>query len=44
VHPVVPGGGRRLFAAPEQRHKLRLVDSRVLDGQVVVSHHRLTSR
>ncbi|MBB5781850.1 dihydrofolate reductase family protein [Nonomuraea jabiensis] len=44
VHPVVLGGGRQLFAAPEQRHKLRLVDSRVLDGQVVVSHYQLSSR
>ncbi|MEO3872045.1 dihydrofolate reductase family protein [Nonomuraea sp. B12E4] len=44
VHPVVLGGGRRLFAAPEQRHKLRLVGSHALDGQVVVSHYRLASR
>jgi dihydrofolate reductase len=43
VHPVVLGGGRQLFAAPEHRHNLRLVDSQVLDGQVVVSHYRLTS-
>ncbi|MFF4621790.1 dihydrofolate reductase family protein [Nonomuraea jabiensis] len=43
VHPVVLGGGRQLFAAPEQRHKLRLVDSHVLDGQVVVSHYQLAS-
>ncbi|SEH00946.1 Dihydrofolate reductase [Nonomuraea solani] len=43
VHPVVLGGGRPLFQAPEQRHKLRLAGSRVLDGQVVVSHYRLTS-
>ncbi|MEU7857422.1 dihydrofolate reductase family protein [Nonomuraea sp. NPDC049141] len=44
VHPVVLGGGRRLFAAPEQRHKLRLVDSHVLDGLVVVSHYQLASK
>ncbi|MCK2218592.1 dihydrofolate reductase family protein [Actinomadura sp. ATCC 31491] len=43
VHPVVLGGGRRLFGAPEQRRHLRLVESRVLDGQVVVSHYRLAS-
>lgn len=43
VHPVVLGGGRQLFAAPEHRHNLRLVDSQTLDGQVVVSHYRLTS-
>ena len=40
VHPVVLGGGRRLFGAPEHRHNLRLVDSRTLDGQVVVSHYQ----
>jgi dihydrofolate reductase len=43
VHPVVLGGGRQLFAAPEHRHNLRLVDSQVLDGQVVVSHYQLPS-
>lgn len=43
VHPVVLGGGRRLFATPAQRHKLRLVDSRTVDNQVVVSHYQLTS-
>ena len=40
VHPVVLGGGRRLFAEPKQRHNLRTVDSRVLDGQVVVTSYR----
>lgn len=39
VHPVVLGGGRPLFASPEQRLNLRLVASRVVDGQVVVSHY-----
>jgi len=43
VHPVVLGGGRQLFAAPEHRHNLRLVESQTLDGQVVVSHYQLTS-
>jgi dihydrofolate reductase len=37
VHPVVLGGGRQLFTEPGQRRNLRLVDSRVVDGQVVVS-------
>lgn len=41
VHPVVLGGGRPLFARPKQRHNLRLVDSRTVDGQVVVSHYQL---
>jgi dihydrofolate reductase len=41
VHPVVLGGGRQLFARPEQRHRLRLAGSRTLDGQVVVSHYQV---
>lgn len=41
VHPVVLGGGRRLFASPEHRHHLRLVDSQVLDGRIVVTHYQL---
>jgi dihydrofolate reductase len=41
VHPVVLGGGRQLFAKPDHRHKLLLVDSKALDGQVLVSHYRL---
>jgi dihydrofolate reductase len=41
VHPVVLGGGRQLFADPGQRHNLRLVESRTLDGQVVVNQYRL---
>jgi dihydrofolate reductase len=44
VHPVALGGGRRLFAAPEHRHNLRLVASRALDGQVVVSQYQLAPR
>lgn len=39
THPVVLGGGRQLFAKPADRGHLRLVGSRVLDGQVVVSHY-----
>jgi dihydrofolate reductase len=41
VHPVVLGGGRKLFARPEQRINLRTVDSRLLDGSVVVTHYAL---
>jgi dihydrofolate reductase len=41
IHPVVLGGGRQLFAKPDHRHNLRLVDSQPLDGQVVVTHYRL---
>jgi len=41
VHPVVLGGGRKLFAEPGQRLNLRAGESRLLDGQVVVtSYHR----
>jgi dihydrofolate reductase len=40
VHPVVLGGGRQLFSDPGRRHNLKLVDSRVVDGQVVVSHYQ----
>ncbi|MBM7784716.1 dihydrofolate reductase family protein [Tenggerimyces flavus] len=39
VHPVVLGGGRRLFAGPDQRIGLRPVASQLLDGQVVVTHY-----
>ncbi|MEV4621052.1 dihydrofolate reductase family protein [Asanoa sp. NPDC049573] len=40
VHPVVLGGGRQLFTDPGQRRDLRLVDSRVVDGRVVVNHYQ----
>jgi dihydrofolate reductase len=41
VHPVVLGGGRKLFAGTEQRLNLRTGESRLLDGRVVVtSYHR----
>jgi len=33
VHPVVLGGGRRLFAEPKQRLTLRTGESRLLDGK-----------
>ncbi|MBO3748766.1 dihydrofolate reductase family protein [Streptosporangiaceae bacterium NEAU-GS5] len=39
VHPVVLGGGLRLFAEPKERLNLRVTESRVVDGQVVVSHY-----
>jgi len=39
VHPVVLGGGRPLFARPDNRLSLRLVDSTVADGNVVVNHY-----
>ncbi len=41
VHPVVLGGGRRLFAEPKQRLHLRTGESRLLDGQVVVTSYKL---
>jgi dihydrofolate reductase len=40
VHPVVLGGGRKLFAEPKRRHNLKTIDSRLLDGQVVVTSYR----
>ena len=40
VHPVVLGGGRKLFAEPAQRLGLRTVASSLLDGQVVVTQYR----
>jgi dihydrofolate reductase len=43
VHPVVLGGGRKLFAEPKQRHNLRAVQSRLIDGQVVVTSYQPTA-
>jgi dihydrofolate reductase len=40
VHPVVLGGGRRLFAEPKKRINLGLVESRTVDGNVVVKQYR----
>jgi dihydrofolate reductase len=40
VHPVVLGGGRKLFTEPGQRHSLRLIDTRTVDDQVVVTHYQ----
>jgi dihydrofolate reductase len=39
VHPVVLGGGVKLFGHPTERIKLRTVESRVLDAGVVVTHY-----
>jgi hypothetical protein len=39
---VVLGGGRKLFATPKQRLNLHAVQSRVLDGQIVVTSYRPT--
>jgi dihydrofolate reductase len=39
VHPVVLGGGRRLFAEPKQRLNLRTVGSQLVDGQVAVTQY-----
>ena len=41
THPVVLGGGRKLFAEPSARLNMRLIESRTLDGNVVVSHYQL---
>ncbi|MFI5529943.1 dihydrofolate reductase family protein [Kitasatospora sp. NPDC051853] len=40
VHPVVLGGGRPVFPGPLKRFGLELVESRVLDGRVVLLRHR----
>jgi dihydrofolate reductase len=42
VHPVVLGGGRKLFAEPKQRLNLRTGRSRLLDDRVVVTSYQLT--
>ena len=44
VHPVVLGGGRRLFATPTRRLNLQTVGSRLIDGQVSVTHYEPRSR
>ena len=40
VHPVVLGGSKRPFAEGAERLGLTLVESRVIDGQVVMLRHR----
>ncbi|MDG6103083.1 dihydrofolate reductase family protein [Dactylosporangium aurantiacum] len=42
VHPVVLGGGRRLFAGPQPRLNLETVDARLVDGRVTVTQYRPT--
>ncbi|WP_221327926.1 dihydrofolate reductase family protein [Actinoplanes sp. L3-i22] len=39
VHPVVLGGGRRLFGEPKQRLNLRAARSRLVDGRIVVTSY-----
>jgi dihydrofolate reductase len=43
VHPVVLGGGRRLFAEPKQRLNLRTVQSQLLDGRIVVTSYHVAA-
>jgi dihydrofolate reductase len=43
VHPVVLGGGRKLFAEPKQRLNLCAMQSRMVDDQVVVTSYRPTT-
>lgn len=39
VHPVLLGGGKRLFPEGQDRHPLQLLESRVLDSRAVVLRH-----
>jgi dihydrofolate reductase len=41
VHPVVLGGGRKLFGKPEQRLNLQPMRSTLLDAHVVVTSYQL---
>jgi dihydrofolate reductase len=41
VHPVVLGGGRKLFAEPKHRLNLRTTATRLLDGRVVVTSYEV---
>jgi dihydrofolate reductase len=43
VHPVVLGGGRKLFGDPKERLNLRTVDTRLVDDQVVVTSYNVAS-
>lgn len=40
VHPVVLGGGKRLFAKPGERLGLELVESRTFDGRTVLLRYQ----
>ncbi|KQV09880.1 MULTISPECIES: dihydrofolate reductase family protein [unclassified Kitasatospora] len=42
VHPVLLGGGKPVFQPQNRRIGLELVESRVLDSQVVLLRHRRT--
>ncbi|MER5863111.1 dihydrofolate reductase family protein [Kitasatospora sp. NPDC002040] len=42
VHPVALGGGKPAFRPQQHRIGLELVESRVLDGEVVLLRHRPT--
>ncbi len=44
VHPVVLGGGRRVFTAPQQRFDLTLTETRTFDSQVVLLRHERAGR
>ncbi|MFE0186534.1 dihydrofolate reductase family protein [Streptomyces sp. NPDC058989] len=39
VHPVVLGGGKPVFTAPQQRFDLALTETRTFDSQVVLLRH-----
>ena len=39
VHPLLLGGGKRLFPEGQDRHPLQLLESRVLDSRLVVLRH-----
>jgi len=41
VHPSILGKGKRLFEDIGKRHKLKLVDVRTLDEQIVLLHYEL---
>jgi dihydrofolate reductase len=42
-HPVILGGGKRLFPSPADRVRLRLLEARTFDGGVVVHHYEPVS-
>ncbi|MFH8366716.1 dihydrofolate reductase family protein [Streptomyces sp. NPDC018031] len=44
VHPVVLGGGKPAFRAPQPRLGLTLVETRTFDSQVVLLRHRPAAR
>ncbi|MER7284977.1 dihydrofolate reductase family protein [Streptomyces lydicus] len=44
VHPVVLGGGKPVFTAPQQRFDLTLTESLTFDSQVVLLRHERSAR